>query len=214
MSKEAIIQKIKESGVVPVIRASSKGEARKVVDAVAEGGIATMEITLTIPDACELITELRRDYGDRLVIGAGTVLDKDAAAKCIEAGAEFIVSPALDIDTIKFCNSKGIAVMPGALTPTEILAAWNAGADVVKVFPASAMGGANYLRAIKAPLPGIRLMPTGGVSVSNIADFLRAGAEAVGVGGELVDVGAIREGRPEKITAAAKDLVDAVKSAR
>lgn len=214
MSKEAVIQRIKESGVVPVIRASSKDEARKVIDALAEGGIATVEITLTIPDACELIADVRRDYGDQLTIGGGTVLDKDAAARCIQAGAEFIVSPALDIETVIFCNSKSIAVMPGALTPTEIVAAWNAGADVVKVFPVSAMGGPGYLKALKAPLPEIPLMPTGGVSVSNIGDFLRAGAEAVGVGGELVDVTAVREGHPERITATARNFVAAVKSTR
>ena len=190
--KSAVIEQIKKIGVLPVIRANSEAEARQVVDAVKLGGITTIEVTMTVPNAIHLIENLVKDYGDEILIGAGTVLTKQIAAQCIAAGARFIISPALNLETIKFCNEREIVVIPGALTPTEILTAWNAGADFVKVFPTSAMGGASYLKAIKAPLPQIKLIPTGGVSLDTAADFIKAGAEAVGVGGELVDLIDIR----------------------
>ena len=212
--KNEIIEKIKETGVLPVIRANSKAEARRVVDAVGEGGIKTIEVTMTVPNAVDLIAELTKDYGGELVVGAGTVLNAEAAAKCIDAGAQFIISPAADPETIRYCNEKSIVVMPGALTPTEIVAAWNAGADFVKIFPASALGGASYLKAIKAPLPHIKLIPTGGVSLATAAAFIKAGAEAVGVGGELVDLAAIRENRPEVLTERARDFLKIVREAR
>lgn len=212
--KNEIIEKIKETGVLPVIRANSKVEARRVVDAVGEGGIKTIEVTMTVPNAVDLIAELTKDYGGELVVGAGTVLNAEAAAKCIDAGAQFIISPAADPETIRYCNEKSIVVMPGALTPTEIVAAWNAGADFVKIFPASALGGASYLKAIKAPLPHIKLIPTGGVSLATAAAFIKAGAEAVGVGGELVDLAAIRENRPEVLTERARDFLKIVREAR
>lgn len=213
-NKAEVIEQIKQIGVLPVIRANSETEARQVIDAVKKGGITTIEITMTVPNAIELIENLSNEYGEEILIGAGTVLDVETAEKCIEAGAKFIISPALNLDTIKFCNEQEIAVMPGALTPTEILTAWNAGADFVKVFPASAMGGASYLKAIKAPLPQIKLIPTGGVSLATAADFIKASAEAVGVGGELVDLQAIRENRPEIITDRAKQYLEIVRIAR
>jgi 2-dehydro-3-deoxyphosphogluconate aldolase / (4S)-4-hydroxy-2-oxoglutarate aldolase len=213
-NKIEVIEKIKQIGVLPVIRANSEREARQVIDAVQKGGITTVEVTMTVPNAVSLIETLAKDYGDALLIGAGTVLTKEIAAQCIEAGAKFIISPALNLGTIEFCNEQEIVVMPGALTPTEILTAWNAGADFVKVFPASAVGGASYLKAVKAPLPQVRLIPTGGVSLDTAAAFIKAGAEAVGVGGELVDLKAIREKRAEIITERAQQFLEVVKNAR
>lgn len=213
-NKSEVVKKIKEIGVLPVIRATSETEARKVIEAVVAGGITTIEVTMTVPNAIALIENLANDFADEILIGAGTVLDAATAAKCIDVGAKFIISPALNLETIKLCNERGIVVMPGALTPTEILTAWNAGADFVKVFPASAMGGSSYLKAIKAPLPQIKLIPTGGVSLSNAADFIKAGAEAVGVGGELVDLKAVRENRPQTITETAKKYLEIVRDAR
>ena len=213
-SKAEVIEQIKEIGVLPVIRANSETEAREVIEAVKKGGITTIEVTMTVPNAVVLIENLSKDYGDEILIGAGTVLDVQTAAQCISAGAKFIISPALNLDTIKFCNENETVVMPGALTPTEILTAWNAGADFVKVFPASALGGASYLKAIKAPLPHIKLIPTGGVSLATAAEFIKAGAEAVGVGGELVDLKAVRENRSEIITERAGQYLKIVKTAR
>ena len=212
MSKSEIISRIISVGVIPVIRASSHEEALAVIDAIAAGGITTMEVTMTVPGAVELIRQLsgRTD----LLLGAGSVLDPETARECIAAGAEFIVSPATDLGTIKYCNEADIAVMPGALTPTEILAASNAGADFVKVFPADSMGGAPYLRSIKAPMPHLKLIPTGGVNQTTAADFIRAGAEAIGVGSDLVDIKAVREGRTAEITAAAKRYLEIVAEAR
>jgi 2-dehydro-3-deoxyphosphogluconate aldolase/(4S)-4-hydroxy-2-oxoglutarate aldolase len=161
-----------------------------------------------------LIRELSAEYGDEVLIGAGTVLDPETAAVCIDAGAKFIISPALNLDTIAYCRERDIVVMPGALTPTEVVTAWNAGADYVKVFPCSAMGGASYLKSLKAPLPHIKLIPTGGVSQSTAADFIRAGASAVGVGADLVDVKAVREGRVGEISASARKYLEIVREAR
>jgi 2-dehydro-3-deoxyphosphogluconate aldolase/(4S)-4-hydroxy-2-oxoglutarate aldolase len=214
MSKTKIIEKIKEIGVLPVIRANSADEARQIVEAVRIGGITTVEVTMTVPNAVELISDLVKNYGEEILIGAGTVLDAETARQCVEAGAKFIISPALNFETIKFCNAREIVVMPGALTPTEIVAAWNAGADFVKVFPASAMGGASYLKSLKAPLPHIKLIPTGGVSLKTAADFFRAGAEAIGVGADLVDLPALREGRAHSISETARQYVEIAKSAR
>ncbi len=213
MSKAEVIGRIISGGVIPVIRASSKEEALAVIEAIAAGGITTIEVTLTVPNAIELIAQLTSERDD-LLIGAGSVLDAENARDCINAGARFIVSPATNFDTILYCNEKEIVVMPGALTPTEILNAWDGGADFVKVFPAGSMGGAIYLKSIKAPLPHVRLIPTGGVSQATAADFIRAGAEAIGVGSDLVDLDAIRDGRADDITNAAKKYLEIVAEAR
>jgi 2-dehydro-3-deoxyphosphogluconate aldolase / (4S)-4-hydroxy-2-oxoglutarate aldolase len=213
MNKSEVIARIHECGVLPVIRASSAEEARSVIDAIAAGGITTIEVTMTIPDAVKLIAELCRGRDD-LLIGAGSVLDPESARECINAGAKFIVSPATNFETIGHCNEKEIVVVPGALTPTEILNATEAGADIVKVFPADSMGGAKYLRSLKAPMPLLKLIPTGGVNQSTAAEFIRAGAEAIGVGADLVDLGAIREGRASAITDAARNYLEIVRSAR
>ena len=213
MTKTEIISRIVSSGVIPVIRASSQEEALAVVEAIAAGGITTIEVTMTVPNGVEVIAALVSGRDD-LLIGAGSVLDPETARDCIAAGAQFIVSPATNFDTILYCNEADIVVMPGALTPTEILNAWDAGADFVKVFPADSMGGAKYLRSLKAPLPQVKLIPTGGVSQSTAAEFIKAGAEAIGVGADLVDLKAIREGRPEDVTQAAKKYLEIVVEAR
>ncbi len=214
MNKAQIINQIRETGIVPVIRAASEGEARKLIEAILEGGISIFEVTMTVPNAVSLIQSLVTDFGDTAIIGAGTVLDAETAQNCLAAGAKFVVSPALNLSVIEICRQTNTAVFPGALTPTEIITAWQAGADAVKIFPANAVGGANYLKAIKAPLPQIELMPTGGVTLATVGDFIRAGAIAVGVGSDLADVPAIRTGESEKVTKAARAFVKAVREAR
>jgi 2-dehydro-3-deoxyphosphogluconate aldolase / (4S)-4-hydroxy-2-oxoglutarate aldolase len=212
MSKEDVIARIVSGGVIPVIRASSQEEALAVVAAIAAGGVTTIELTMTVPNAIDAIANLSKRHD--LLIGAGSVLDPETARECINAGAKFIVSPATNFDTIQYCNESEIVVMPGALTPTEILNAWEAGADFVKVFPADSMGGSKYLRSLKAPMPHLKLIPTGGVNQETAADFIKAGAEAIGVGADLVDLKAIREGRADDVTAAARKYLEIVEEAR
>lgn len=214
MTKDETIERVTAGGVIPVIRAESTYEARAVVDAIVAGGIAVIEVTMTVPGAVGLIRQLSEVYDGRILIGAGTVMNADTAKDCVEAGAKFVISPALNLETIRFCRDNDVVVMPGALTPTEVVAAWDNGADFVKVFPAGAMGGASYLKSLKAPLPHIKMIPTGGVSQSTAADFIRAGAEAVGVGADLVDLNVVREGRAEAITAAARNYLTIVAEAR
>jgi 2-dehydro-3-deoxyphosphogluconate aldolase/(4S)-4-hydroxy-2-oxoglutarate aldolase len=212
--KSEVIQTIKDIGVIPVVRATSADEAMRAIDAIREGGISVLEITMTVPGAVKLIEELAKRYGKDALVGAGTVLDPETANECISSGAQFVVSPALNLETIACCQKRDIAVMPGALTPTEVVQAWNAGADFVKVFPAGAVGGPSYLKALKAPLPQIELVPTGGVSLTTAGDFIRAGAAALGVGTDLVDINAIREGQSAVITERAKQFIEIVRDAR
>jgi 2-dehydro-3-deoxyphosphogluconate aldolase / (4S)-4-hydroxy-2-oxoglutarate aldolase len=212
--KSDVIKQIKETGVIPVVRATSAEEAMRAIDAIREGGIAVLEITMTVPGAVKVIEEVSTRYGKDALVGAGTVLDPETASACISSGAQFVVSPALNLETIARCQQHGVAIMPGALTPTEVVQAWNAGADFVKVFPAGAVGGPSYLKALKAPLPHIELVPTGGVSLKTAADFIRAGAAALGVGADLVDLNAIREGQAALITERAKQFIDIVREAR
>jgi 2-dehydro-3-deoxyphosphogluconate aldolase / (4S)-4-hydroxy-2-oxoglutarate aldolase len=186
----------------------------KAVEAICAGGIDAIELTMTVPGAVPLIKELKSRFGDAVVVGAGTVLDAETARACVEAGAQFVVSPILDRATVAYCRSCGVPVLPGALTPTEIMEAVRAGAEVVKVFPCGALGGASYIRSLKAPLPGLCLVPTGGVSLQNVGDFIRAGASAVGVGADLVDIGRIVEGNAGAVTENARRYVDAVRQAR
>jgi len=214
MTKQAVLQKIREVGVVPVVRASSAKEATQAIEAVRAGGVNIFEITMTVPDAVNLIKNLTARFGETALIGAGTVLTSEQARDCIAAGAKFIISPALNLETIKICNENDVAVMPGALTPTEIVTAWNAGADLVKVFPAGALGGANYIKSLKAPLPQIEIIPTGGVSLKTAADFIKAGASALGVGEDLVDLQALREGNDYILTERARQYLEIVKTAR
>ena len=212
--KSEVIQKIRDVGLIPVVRATSAGEAMRAIDAIREGGISVLEITMTVPGAVKVIEEVANRYGNDALVGAGTVLDPETATACISSGARFVVSPALNLDTIACCRQRDIVVMPGALTPTEVVQAWNAGADFVKVFPAGAVGGPSYLKALKAPLPHIELVPTGGVSLKTAADFIRAGAAALGVGADLVDINAIREGQSALITERAKQFIEIVREAR
>jgi len=201
-------------GIIPVVRAESTEMGRRAVAAILKGGISVLEITMTVPGAVRMIEELSAEVDPEVIIGAGTVLDAQTARACIDAGAQFIVSPALDLGTIALCGQQGILVMPGVLTPTEVVTAWTAGADFVKIFPAGAVGGASYLKALKAPLPQVKMVPTGGVSLQNAATFIKAGAEALGIGGDLVDTKALREGRDDLITERARLFVEIVQQAR
>ena len=212
--KNDVINQIRAIGVIPVVRAASADEAMRAIDAIREGGISILEITMTVPGAVGVIEEVSKRYGDEALVGAGTVLDPEIATACISVGAQFIVSPALNPETIACCRRHEIVVLPGALTPTEVVQAWDAGADFVKVFPAGAVGGPSYLKALKAPLPQIELVPTGGVSLKTAADFIKAGAAALGVGGDLVDLKAIREGNAAIVTERAKQFVEIVREAR
>jgi len=214
MSKAEVMQRIRDTGLVPVVRAESADQAMRAVEAIKAGGVDVLEVTMTVPGAIGVIEQLAKAYGGEALIGAGTVLDPETAQACIQAGAQFIVSPALNEETIAFCRDNDIAVFPGALTPTEVVRAWNAGADAVKVFPAGVVGGASYLKALKAPLPQIELIPTGGVSLKTAADFIKAGAMALGVGADLVDMKALREGNAELITERARQFLEIVRVAR
>ena len=214
MDKTKIMQHMHELGLVPVLRASSAQEAITIADAIMAGGVNILEVTMTVPGAIRVIEQLANHHGTKLLLGAGTVLDPETARSCILAGAQFIVSPALDLRTIELCRRYSVPIMPGALTPTEILTAWQAGADVVKVFPCSALGGAKYLKALQGPLPQIQLIPTGGVSLATAEEFLAAGAFALGVGGDLVDAKAAREGRTSVITENAQKYFAIVKKFR
>ena len=214
MNKAEVIKQIKDTGLIPVVRATSADEAMSAIDAIREGGVSVLEITMTVPGAVGVIEQLTKKYGSDVLVGAGTVLDAETARACMLSGAQFIVSPALNMETIECCRRYGVAVMPGALTPTEVVQAWTAGADLVKVFPAGALGGASYLKALKAPLPHIELVPTGGVSLKTAADFIKAGASALGVGADLVDLEAIRDGQASVITERAKQFVQIVREAR
>ncbi|HSK70868.1 MAG TPA: bifunctional 4-hydroxy-2-oxoglutarate aldolase/2-dehydro-3-deoxy-phosphogluconate aldolase [Pyrinomonadaceae bacterium] len=211
MEKQAVLETIKREKLIPVIRTTETEDARKAVEALSKSGIKVFEITMTVPNAPELIAELNSENSD-ILLGAGTVLNRVQAEECAKAGAKFIVSPAFDAETVRFCNENEIAVMPGCLTPTEVLTAWNAGADCVKVFPCDAMGGAKYLKSLKTLFPHIEMMPTGGVSLDTIADFFKAGAIAVGVGTDLVDVKAIREGNLEVVSEKARKYLEIVKN--
>jgi 2-dehydro-3-deoxyphosphogluconate aldolase/(4S)-4-hydroxy-2-oxoglutarate aldolase len=213
MSKKDVIERLTTTGVIPVVRAQSADEAASAIAAIQKGGVSVLEITMTVPGAVELIRDVARRATDALV-GAGTVLDPKQARECIDAGARFVVSPALNVATIDACREAGIAVLPGALTPTEVVTAWNAGADLVKVFPANALGGASYIKSLKAPLPQIALVPTGGVNLQTAKDFIKAGAAALGVGADLVDLAALRRGEAELITERARQFLALVKEAR
>ncbi|PYQ16368.1 MAG: 2-dehydro-3-deoxyphosphogluconate aldolase [Acidobacteria bacterium] len=214
MTKPEVIRRIAEVGVVPVVRAQSADEAMRVVEAIREGGVPVLEITMTVPGAIGVIEQVGRRFGADVLLGAGTVLDAETARACILAGARFVVSPALDRGTIELCRRYSVAVMPGALTPTEVMAAWTAGADVVKIFPCGAVGGASYIKSLKAPLPQVEMIPTGGVSVKTAADFIRAGSMALGVGADLVDTAAIRDGKARLVTEKAREYVRLVQEAR
>lgn len=212
-NKEKHLQDIVNCGVVAIIRVASAQEAVEVCGAIAKGGVKPIEITMTVPGAIDAIKELKNATEDKVLLGAGTVLDPETARAVILAGAEFVVCPTLNLEVIEICRRYSKIVIPGTFTPTEILTAWEAGADIVKVFPAT-VGGPGYLRDIQGPLPQIRLMPVGGVNVDNTPDFIRAGAVAVAVGTSLVDKKSVSEEKYDIITENAKRFVKAVKLAR
>ncbi|MBA7654695.1 hypothetical protein ES703_62578 [subsurface metagenome] len=211
--KEKNLQEIINCGVVAIVRVASAKEAVEVCMAVAKGGVKPIEVTMTVPGAIDAIKEFKSVVKDEVLVGAGTVLDPETARAVILAGAEFVVSPTLNLEVIEVCRRYSKIVIPGTFTPTEILTAWEAGADIVKVFPAT-VGGPQYFRDIKGPLPQIRLMPTGGVNLENTPDFIRAGAVAVAAGTSLVDKKAVSERNFDLITETAKKFVEAVKLAR
>jgi len=208
-----VLQKIIEIGIVPIIRTKSADDATKVAEAINKGGVKILEITMTVPNAIGVIEKVTREFSE-VLLGAGTVLDAETARASILAGARFVVTPCLNPDVIKICRRYSIPVIPGTMTPTEILTAWESGADLVKVFPIDAIGGPKYIKAVKAPLPQVGLVPTGGVTLENTPEFIKAGADAVAVGTSLVDTKAMAEGRFDVIAENARKFVEAVKSAR
>ena len=213
MTKTEVRKRIEDIGIVPVIRASSPAEARFAAEAIWHGGISIAEITMTVPGALDVIAELVRTTPEVLV-GAGTVLNPEAARRCLDAGAKFLVTPGLNVKTVELAVKEGVPIMAGALTPTEVIPAWEAGADFVKIFPCSQVGGASYIRALKGPLPDVPLVPTGGVNLDTAADFLVAGAAALGVGSELLQREALRTRNAELLRTLAGKFAGIVKSVR
>lgn len=213
MSNETM-KTLEQVGLIPVLRASSAEIGHALVDAMMAGGVTVVEVTMTVPGAIALLRELKQKHGDRLLLGSGTVTDAAQAEATIEAGAEFVVSPSLHPEVIAMTKALGKVSIPGALTPTEVITAWRAGADYVKVFPCSAMGGASYLKSLRAPFPELKLIPTGGVTLQTAADFLKAGARALGVGADLVNAAAIAEGKPEVVVSAARAYLETIRAAR
>ena len=213
-AKPLVLTTLKSGGLIPVIRADSPEVAMRVTEALVEGGIGTIEITMTVPDALVAIRSVASRFGEEVLLGAGTVIDRTMALGAVEAGAEFLVSPCLVPEVIASAHELGVAVLPGAMTPTEVFSAWSVGGDIVKVFPASHAGGATYLKALKGPFPHIDLVPTGGVNIDTLAEYIDAGAVAVGVGGELVLKSAIAAGAFDRITAVARQYVEALTRAR
>jgi 2-dehydro-3-deoxyphosphogluconate aldolase / (4S)-4-hydroxy-2-oxoglutarate aldolase len=213
MSRLSVVQGIEHTGVVAVIRMKEADKLRHVIDALLEGGVVSLELTMTVPGAIGLIEQLAKNLPGEFLLGAGTVLDAETARQVILAGAKYIVAPVLNLDTIKMCHRYDVAAMPGCFTPTEILTAWEAGADVIKVFPATALGP-GYFKDVRAPMPQIRMMPTGGVTLANAGEWIKAGAVAIGVGSALVDTNAIDAGNYAQIAANARHLVESVRAAR
>ncbi|HEV3277831.1 MAG TPA: bifunctional 4-hydroxy-2-oxoglutarate aldolase/2-dehydro-3-deoxy-phosphogluconate aldolase [Terriglobia bacterium] len=213
MNKDQVRERILESGIVAVVRASSPDEARFAADAVAEGGIPIVEITMTVPGAIEVIREVVKAL-PHVVVGAGTVLDAETGRRCLDAGAEFLVSPGLDVKTVELATRNNVFMMAGAMTPTEVLQAWAAGSDFVKIFPCGQVGGPEYIKALKGPLPGIPLVPTGGVNLKTAAAFMLAGSAALGVGNELVLKEAMTERTASMIHDAARRFVEIVREIR
>jgi 2-dehydro-3-deoxyphosphogluconate aldolase/(4S)-4-hydroxy-2-oxoglutarate aldolase len=201
---ETTSQILERVGLIPVLRARNAGQAHAVVQAMLAGGLTVVEVTMTVPGALDVLRELKDEYGAKLLLGSGTVTTADQAQATIDAGAEFVVSPSLHPAVIARTKANNKLSVPGALTPTEIITSWEEGADYVKVFPCSAMGGASYLKSVLAPFPHLKLIPTGGVTQQTAESFLRAGAKALGVGADLINLAAIDNGTPELITEAAR----------
>jgi 2-dehydro-3-deoxyphosphogluconate aldolase / (4S)-4-hydroxy-2-oxoglutarate aldolase len=213
LARQHDLKRVLDGGLVAIIRAPSSEQLVNVAKALYEGGIDVIEVTFTVPRALEILAAVRQELGDRILLGAGTVLDSETARAALLAGAEFIVSPTVNTEIIRLCNRYDKVVMPGAMTPTEILAAWEAGADVVKVFPSDVLGP-SYLKALRGPLPQIRLMPTGGVNLKTLRDFMEAGACAVGLGSSLVEKEAVEKGDMVRIRTLASQYVELMRSIR
>ncbi|HJZ65822.1 MAG TPA: bifunctional 4-hydroxy-2-oxoglutarate aldolase/2-dehydro-3-deoxy-phosphogluconate aldolase [Candidatus Acidoferrum sp.] len=213
MNKQEVRATIERVGIVPVIRASSADQAKFAAEAVCAGGIPIVEITMTVPGAVEVIAEFVRT-APHVLVGAGTVVNKEAAVRCMDAGAQFLVSPGFNVGAVAAARERDLLIMAGALTPTEVMAAWEAGADFVKIFPCGNMGGPNYIRALKGPLPQVPMVPTGGVNLETAADYIRAGAAALGVGGELVQKEALQNRNADLIRGFAREFVEIVRTAR
>ncbi len=214
MNKQKVRERIIEIGIVPVVRAASAAEACLAADAVCQGGIPIVEITMTVPGALEVIRELAKKCGSDVLIGAGTVLNAQAAQQCLDAGAQFLVSPGFHLPTVELAVREGKLIMAGALTPTEVMAAWDAGADFIKVFPCGQLGGAKYIKALKGPFPQIPFIPTGGVNLNTAAEFIEAGCVARGIGGELVQAPALKSNQPEISIENARKFLAIVKQSR
>jgi len=214
MEKHEILKRMLAEGLIPLIRASSASDAMDVSMAIKDGGASFLEITMTLPGAIEVVKELSLRYRDEFIIGAGTVLDAETGRAAILAGAQFIVSPTLNFELISLAHRYSVVVIPGAMSPTEILTAWEAGADLVKVFPAGQLGGPDYIRAVKGPFPQILLMPAGGVNIDNAGDFIRAGSAAVAVGSELVRKKAVQEKAFHIIVENTRAFIEAIREAK
>jgi len=214
MTRPQIFSAIKDIGIVPVVRTSSAEGAIKAIEAIYKGGVRAAEITMTVPGALRALEKVADQFGDKIMLGAGTVLDPETARSCMLAGAQFFVTPGLRVATIEMANRYSKVICPGALTPTEVLTAWEAGADVVKIFPCGNVGGPKYIKALKGPFPQIEMIPTGGVNLETAGEFLKAGACAVAVGGELVDAKTIAEGRFDVIEERARQYLAVIAKAR
>ena len=214
MEKRDVFNRMVSEGLIPVIRVASAAEAIDVADAIKEGGVTVIEITMSVPGALDTIKELTKKYKDDIIMGAGTILDPETGRAALLAGAQFLVTPTLNLDLIQLAHRYSAVIVPGAMTPTEILTAWNAGADMVKVFPAAQLGGPEYIKALRGPLPQILYVPTGGVNLQNAGAFIKAGATALGAGGELVDKKAVKEKEFNVITENTRAFLKAIKEAR
>jgi len=211
---ETTQETLERVGLIPVLRAKNPAQGRAVVEAMIAGGVTVVEVTMTVPGAVDLLRELKKEYGDKLLLGSGTVTTADQCQATIDAGAEFVVSPSLHPEVVAATKKNGKVSCPGALTPTEAITAWNLGADYVKIFPCSALGGASYLKSLLAPFPQLKIIPTGGVTLQTAESFIKAGARALGVGRDLVNLAAIGEGHPGKITETAKAYLQIIAAAR
>lgn len=214
MDRSAVLSAIYDIGILPVVRTQSAESAFRCVDALRRGGIRAAEIPMTVPGAVEVLEQAAERFGGEMVLGAGTVLDAKAARACLLAGAQFLVAPCLRLETIEMAKRYSRVVMPGALTPTEVLAAWEAGADAVRIVPCDAMGGVKYIRSLRAPFPHIDMIATGGVSAENVGEYLRAGVKAVGVSGALIDSASLQDGNYEVFRVRATRFVEAIRRAR
>ena len=214
MEKADVIAALGKKAMIAMLRVPSADDALEIAEVLIEAGVPCVEVPLTVPAGVEVLAELNQTYGDRVLVGAGTVLDTKSAEACMKAGAHFIMSPVLEVSTISRCNEAGVAVVAGALTPTEILTAWRAGADLVRIYPCAAMGGAAYVRFLRAPLPQVPLVPAGGVSLQTAADYIAAGAQALEVDVDLVDLDALHGGRTQDIVTNVHLYLEVVNQAR